>query len=157
MVPQASVFQHKLDFATGEIIEALRFARSESIRSGDVFGVTVNEATDRITVFKAKIAPLPVSPDYIVYHPVRKQLWDVRLAANPASSGVDVESTGGPFEYIGLAPQPTVLFNPRGRPFGVDITTGTRYRLDSQTKIKLNYQQSNKNISLDPINGRVTS
>lgn len=156
-IPRLSSYDAgKIDLAASEIVEALRFARAESMRSGDVFGVTVDEDADRVIVFKAKMDPLPIAPDYIVYHPVRKQLWDVSFGASPTTSGVDVDSTGGPFEYLGLAAQPTVLFNPRGRPFGVDTATGATYRLDEQTRIRLDYDEHDRDIQLDPMNGRVT-
>lgn len=146
----------RVDLAASEIAEALRFARAESMRMGDVFGVTVDKDTERVIVFKAKMSPLPVAPEFTVYHPVRKQPWDVQFGNDPTMAGVDVEDNPGPFEYLGLAPQPTVLFNARGRPFGVDITTGTTYRLDEDTEIKLDYNEQERGIQLDPINGRVT-
>ncbi len=146
----------KLDFAANEIVEALRFGRAESMRTGDVFGVTVIEAEERVIVFKARMNPLPVGPDFTIHHPVRKQLWDVRFDNDPTTAGVDIGNNPGPFEYLGLAPQPTVLFNARGRPFGVDVTTGTTHRLDGNTQIKLDYNEHQRDIELDPINGRVT-
>jgi hypothetical protein len=146
----------KVELAASEIAEALRFARAESMRTGEVFGVTVVEAEERVIVFKARMDPLPVAPDYTIYHPVRKQLWDVRFGETMALRGVEVDDQGGPFEYEGLSDQPTVLFNSRGRPFGVDAATGAMYRLDGNTRIRLDAGEFDADIQMDPMTGRVT-
>ena len=147
----------QVDLVASEIAEALRFARVESMRTGDVFGVTVDKDTERVIVFKAKMSPLPIAPEYTVYHPIRKQLWDVSFGSNPSTASVDVANASGPFEYVGLGAQPTVLFNARGQPFGVNTASGAIYRLDDSTNLLLNSPSGIQlQLQLDPINGRVS-
>jgi type II secretory pathway pseudopilin PulG len=146
----------QVELAASEIAEALRFARAESMRTGDVFGVTVDKDTERLIVFKVKMNPLPVAPEFTIYHPIRKQLWDVSFGSNLSTRSVDVANASGPFEYVGLAAQPTVLFNARGRPFGVDTASGQTYRLANSTAVSLTSAGNDAALlRLDPMNGRV--
>lgn len=70
----------RLGLAAEEIANAMRFARSESIRSGAPRAFIQQSAEKRIRVFRPDTSLSPWSPVYDVYHPLSKQLYDISLA-----------------------------------------------------------------------------
>jgi len=68
-----------LDLAAEEFAAAVRFARSESLRTGEPHGFFVQEANKRIRVFRADMGTNPPTLVYDVYHPVSKQPYVVDL------------------------------------------------------------------------------
>ncbi len=65
--------QQKLDLVAQQIAQALRFAHSEALRTGEHHGVTISQVTQTITVIKWDITTDPVSTELIPYHPLNKQ------------------------------------------------------------------------------------
>ncbi len=69
----------RLDFAAEELAQAMRYARSEAIRSGEPHGFRQQSRAKRIRVFRPDTSASPWTLKYDVYHPVSKQLYDVDL------------------------------------------------------------------------------
>ena len=74
VIPDSSpTSQQKLDLAANQIAQALRFAHSEALRTGEHYGVTISQVTQNITVQKWDMTTDPVSTELVPYHPVNKQ------------------------------------------------------------------------------------
>ena len=147
--------RQRLELAAQEIADALRFARDESVRTSGVLGVRVDRVAGRLTVFTPDLDALPIVPSATLDHPLRRQPWDLVLSASRWTAGVKVSNATGPFDLVGLTPQPAVYFDVRGHPFGLDPATGTRFRLAPSTAIALEHGDGGIQIQLDPIHGRV--
>lgn len=74
---------HEAALAADEIAQALRFARSESMRTGQTYGVHLNPGLRRVRVFSADGSTDPATAVYNVYHPVTKKLYTVDFDAHP--------------------------------------------------------------------------
>lgn len=146
-----------LDLAAGRVASALRFARTESIRTGDVHAVEILFDTEQIIVSQADMTQAspyppatPTDPASILIDPITKQPLDVRLADQNALAGTDVLTQ--PFNYD-VGDRRTVLFNAQGMPF--HKAADTFYRLnDGLVELALGGRQ--RNVRLDPVTGRVT-
>ncbi len=56
-----------LDLAAEEVAQAIRYARSESLRTGEIHGVEISQNTQRVVAYKADLTTTPVS---IACHPL---------------------------------------------------------------------------------------
>ena len=84
VVPQLSATDPaRLDAAAHEFAEAIRFARSEAIRTGQPHGFRQQNAQKRMRVYSLDTATSPWTLIYDVYHPVTKKLWDIKLDEHP--------------------------------------------------------------------------
>jgi type II secretion system protein H len=83
----------KLDLAAEEFAEAMRYARSEAMRSGQPHGFRQQATAKRMRVFRADTAVSPWLPIYDVYHPVSKNLYDVDLNTHPFAMADNVGRT----------------------------------------------------------------
>ncbi len=79
----SSTKPYELNLAADEIAQALRFARSESMRTGRTYGVHLNPAYRRIRVFQADLSTSPATAVYNVYHPVTKKLYSLDFDTHP--------------------------------------------------------------------------
>ena len=75
----------RLQQAADEFAAAMRFARSESIRTNIPHGFRQEVSQKRIRVFRLDETTNPPTLVYDVYHPVNKQLYEVPLAAAEAN------------------------------------------------------------------------
>lgn len=73
----------KIDLAAEEFAQAMRFARSEAIRTGQPHGFSQQSTAKRIRVFRADTGTSPWSLIYDVYHPLSKHLYDIQLNTHP--------------------------------------------------------------------------
>ena len=105
----------RLDLATSEVAGALRFARSEAIRTGRHHGARIESAQQRIRVYRLDVSGSPAVEEYVVAHPVDKQLFDVSLRSR--SFTPDGGITGVEFRFGGdPTPLESVAFDARGVP-----------------------------------------
>ena len=85
----------RLDAAAQEVIDALRYARIEAMRTGAFYGVdfSVDAATGtrRVRVFRTDTAS-PTIPVYDVMHPLDKKLYDRQLISGSATAGVSISA-----------------------------------------------------------------
>ena len=145
---------NKLDLAAEEVAQAFRFARSESIRSGEIHGIYINQTSGQVTVYKADITTTPVSIDTIVYHPISKLLFDFKVGNTPLTADVSISNTLNPFLY-GATRRQQLLFDVTGTPVWIDNTAGNTV-LSDEAKVQLSYQGVNRFVEVAPITGRVT-
>ena len=140
----------QLDLAAAEFAAAIRYARSESIRTGEPHGFRFLTNQYRIRVFSADTSASPWTWIWDVYNPVSKQLYDVTFPAD--LSAIDPPVTHN-FVYRGTCnTQGVIYFDANGTPRCLQPETVLldSYRLDLFT---LTGQRS---VNLDGITGRVT-
>ncbi len=141
---------HELDTAAAEFAAAIRFARTESIRTGKPHGFRFLTNQYRIRVFRADTQVNPWTWIWDVYHPIDKQLYDYTFPADLTGSAIPVEHAP---VYRGTCDrQGVVYFDEHGTPWCLEPETVLleSYRLDFAT------DTANASVTLDGITGRVT-
>ena len=140
----------QLQLVAEEYAAAMRFARSESIRTGEPHGFRFLTNQYRIRVFTADTSGSPWTWIWDVYHPVSKQLFDYTFP---------VELTGAATPVIHIPVyrgtcdrQGTIYFDANGTPWCLEPETVLldSYRLDITTT------EGQASVDLDGITGRVT-
>lgn len=110
----SSVTNRKLDVAVGEVENAMRFAYSEALRTGEAHGFEQPAGTQRIRVFRLDTGTNPPTPVYDVIHPITKQPYDIDLQShslaavdaltlNPVFRGACTQSERFSFDANGTA------------------------------------------------------
>ncbi|MGB5396844.1 MAG: GspH/FimT family pseudopilin [Gammaproteobacteria bacterium] len=143
-----------LDLAAEKIAEAVRYARSEAQRTGNVHGVEINQGTQRIVVYKANLATTPVSIASILYHPVSRQSFDFNLDSSTLTNGVRIINADDPFLYAS-GRNTNLLFNATGVPIWIDNASASTYSLEDGA-VELTYGRHNRTVRVAQITGRVT-
>lgn len=146
----SSVPDKKLQLAAAEYAAAMRFARSESIRTGEPHGFYQQTLQNKIRVFRLDTATQPATLVYDVYHPVEKSLYDfdLDLQSHAAADSVTRSAT-----YRGTCSQKNrVYFDANGTPW---CSEPTSILLES---FRLTFTSAGKElvVTLDAVTGRVT-
>ena len=145
-----SVENEELELAAAEFAAAIRFARSESIRTGQPHGFRFLVNQYRIRVFSADTAGSPWTWIWDVYHPIDKDLYDYTFPANLVGSATPVEHFP---VYRGTCDrQGVIYFDANGSPWCLEPETVLldSYRLD------FTMNDGQVVVRLDGITGRVT-
>ena len=150
---------HKLDRATEELAMALRFARDESVRTGEPHAFSVNGSDGNIggktiKIYKINLAS-PEDATAAVYHPVSKQPFDYNFVQQ--LGGARITSLIASFVYNRTANYSTnkVYFDKEGKPFHFsgtivnEVVTGGVYRLYFSGKIDLELNGQTKSVKLE--------
>ena len=148
----------KVELAANIVAEALRYARSESMRTGEIHGVLIDTNDSQalgkdITVFKADLGQSPFGNQGTLYHPINKQPYDLWLSENPTTSDVEFKNTGKPFIFDGIARQRYLFFNPQGQPIYVDDGNLFAY---VRGNIRLIDGDHGRKITIQPTTGKIT-
>lgn len=150
-VPVASPRNDKqLELAAQEFAAAIRFARTESIRTGLPHGFQFDTSQYRIRVFSAATSGSPWTSVWDIYHPIDKQLYDYTFPASLVGAGTPVTHS---HDYRGTCVEPgTIYFDRNGSPWCLEPETIllNAYQLD------LVGGSTQATVSLDGITGRVT-
>ena len=139
----------QLDMAAAEFAAAIRFARSESIRTGEPHGFRFLVNQYRIRVYTADTSGNPWTWTWDVYNPVSKQLYDYTFPTDLSSIEPPVTHT---FVYRGSCKsQGVIYFDANGTPWCLNPETVLldSYRLDLSTATET------ASVTLDGITGRV--
>jgi len=140
----------KLDLAAEEIAQAMRFARSEAIRTGEPRGFRLQRVEKRIRVFRPDTSASPWPLNYDVYHPVSKKLYDVELDTHPFAQ---VDSLNHNRVYRGVCIKAgSVYFDSSGIPRCSDPETVLLEQFD----VTLTLGNHTRAVTLNGITGRVT-
>ena len=147
--------EETVDLAAAEVADALRFARSEALRTGAVHGIRVNRTTAQVTVYRPTLFPATDPPTIaaVLYHPVDKRSYDFNLTRGDMTAGVTVTNPTAPFNFTGLGVRGDLLFDATGTPFY--LTGAAVYRL-AGGEILLAKGAASRTVSLQPLTGRVT-
>jgi type II secretion system protein H len=140
----------KLDLAAAEIAAAMRFARSESIRTGEPHGFRYIGTETRIRIYRVDTSGSPWTRVYDVYHPLTKQLHDYTISAQllGPTGAVNRDSV-----YRSTCDQPrSVYFDANGTPWCLVPETAL---LDHFT-LAIELAAQTATVRVDGISGRVT-
>ena len=156
VVPDSSpTSQQKLDLVANQIAQALRFAHSEALRTGEHHGVTISQVTQTITVKKWDMTTDPVSTELVPYHPVSKQNFVFDADGLTLAPGTSISNSSDIFLYNSIGRRRSLIFDPRGIPVWVLGSDDSVYRL-IEGIVKLSNGQSRRDITVAPLTGRVT-
>jgi len=156
VIPDSSpTSQQKLDLVAGQIAQALRFARAESLRSGEHYGVTISQVTQTVTVQKWDLTTDPVSTELVPYHPVDKRAFVFDADRISLAPGVSITNSSDIFNYLTIGRRRSLIFDPQGVPVWVLGADGSVYRLLDGI-VELSNGQNQRRIEVAPLTGRVT-
>ena len=140
----------QLELVAEEFAAAMRFARSESIRTGEPHGFRFLTNQYRIRVFTADTTGNPWTWVWDAYHPVSKQLYDYTFPADLVGTAIPVVHTP---VYRGNCDRPgAVYFDANGTPWCLEPET---VLLDTY-QLTITAAAGQTTVSLDGITGRVT-
>lgn len=149
----------KLDLVAYNVAEALRYARSEALRSGEIHGVLIDtnnsdsQAKD-ISVFIPDLSGNPFGILQILNHPLNKQAYDFFLEKIPLAGGVKFASSTEPFSFAGISgTRKYLFFNKNGVPVWLENSVLSRF---TGGDIQLQYSDLTRTISIQPVTGKVT-
>ncbi|MGI9234038.1 MAG: pilus assembly FimT family protein [Woeseiaceae bacterium] len=145
----------KLRLAAENVANAIRFARSEALRTGDGHGLTISQVTQEVTVKKYDLTTAPISELYTLTHPIDKQPYDFNVNTRATTQGVTISNTQDVFNYTGLGGRRSLIFDANGTPKWIVGSGPTTYLL-SDGNIELSYGNQQRVVSVAPITGRVT-
>jgi prepilin-type N-terminal cleavage/methylation domain-containing protein len=145
----SSVDEQRLQRAAVEVADAIRFARSEALRTATFHGVRGDVAQQRVRLFRLVDSGGTPIPEYTVRNPVDKKLYDLQLDAPPLA--VKLEAVD--FSYTGVGSQEYLGFAPTGEP-AYEIS-GVQRRLTAGT-ITLSYRGGQRLVRVAAVTGRVT-
>ncbi len=112
---------NQLNLATEEIAEAMRFARSEAIRTGEPRGFNLQSSVKRIRVFRLDTSSLPWGQVYDVRHPISKKLYNIDFNTHPFAKA-DSLSEAATFR-ASCNKTGEIYFNSNGNAFCLDPQT----------------------------------
>jgi len=139
-----------LDLAAQEFAAAMRFARSESIRTGELHGFGQQSSAKRIRVFRLDQGTSPATLIFDVYHPIDKQLYDVDLNVESLAAADSLIRTA---VFRGSCNQEgNIYFDGNGTPWCADPDTS----LVDRFEVEMLSGVDSRTLELDPITGRVT-
>lgn len=146
----SSASDKRLELIADEFAAAMRFARSESLRTGKPHGFRFLTNQYRIRVFSADTSISPWTWVWDAYHPIDKDLYDYTFPADLVGSVAPVAHTP---VYRGTCNRPGVIyFDANGTPWCLEPET---VLLDSyQLDIVIGPRRTT--VNLDGITGRVT-
>ena len=136
----------QLSLAANEVANALRFARSETLRTGTPHGVDIEVSENRIRVFR--LAPGPV---YDVYHPVSKQLHELDTDTHTLLASISLSTFSDTYKS-GCANPAQIAFQTNGAPAcAADLSV-----VLEQGVLTLTDGVSTRDVTLHGYTGRVT-
>ena len=141
--------EKSLEFAADEFAAAMRFARTESIRTALPHGFRQESGAKRIRVFRLDTGTSPPTLIYDVYHPISKQLYDIQLDLDPFGAADTLNRTA---VYRGTCNQQgNVYFDASGTPWCADPETILldTFAVDMALGVII------RTVSLDRVTGRV--
>jgi prepilin-type N-terminal cleavage/methylation domain-containing protein len=140
----------KLDLATMEVADAMRFARSEAMRLGIEHGVRQQSVEKRVRVVSMNMATNPATLVFDKYHPIDKQIYDRDLNGQPFDFSGSINQA--PVFRGGCDSPEDIYFDAGGTPWCADPDD----ILVDNVVITLSLDGKTRSVILHGINGRVT-
>lgn len=142
--------EKRLELAADEFAAAMRFARSESIRTGKPHGFQQTVSDKRIRVFSLDESTSPPTLTYDIYHPVDKQLYDIEL---DLQSHAAADSLNRNVVFRGTCNKnDSAYFDSNGTPWCTDPVTV----LLQSFEVQFDLAGARRTVTVDGITGRVT-
>lgn len=141
---------NQLELAAEETAEAMRYARSEAIRTGEPHGFNLQPSVKRIRVFRLDTSSLPWDQVYDVRHPISKKLYDVDFNTHPFAKA-DSLSEAATFR-ASCNKTGEIYFNSNGNAFCLDPQT----ILLEKFTVVLKLDKHTQSVTLNGFTGRVS-
>lgn len=153
-IPSAApVAGFQADAAAGEVELALRFARDEALRTGELRMVRCEQQLNRVRVV-ARRAFGTILYDSAVQHPGSRQPYSVPLATTPAGS--DATLAGCSFTFSEGAAAAEVAFDANGMPVRGSGDEETRKQALASGAIVVRIGNTVRTVTVG-VTGRVTT
>ena len=121
-IPSFRSAEHQqLDLAAEEFATTIRYARSEAMRVGEPRGFRQEPSAKRLRLFRPDTATSPWTAIYDIYHPVSRQLVDIKLDEHPFAAA-DTLSLSATFRGT-CNTAGEIYFDARGTPWCTDPET----------------------------------
>ena len=149
----STVNPHKLDLAASEIAGAIRFARSEAVRTGQPHGIAFELGGLAVKVFRASAPANPGDPvgvpAYDVYDPISKHPYSVNLNEHAFA---EVDGVVKQTSFVGsCVDQDLLYFDSAGSAWCGDPGNAL---LDEAT-LDYVFDGQSRTVKLDGVTGRV--
>ncbi len=149
--------QAQVDLASEKVAAALRFTRSEAIRTGIPHGIVIDhddsDATGQdIVVYQLDTGGNPFRIDHVVFQPVSKQPYDIRLLDAGVNLAVVIRSSTPVFNFDTVGRSQHLHFDPSGRP--VHYASGAVHRL-RDASITIGEGAYTRSVTLGVLSGQV--
>ena len=133
-----------------QFAEAIRYARIESIRTGQPHGFRFFPTQERIRVFSADTGTNPPTLVWDVYHPIDKQLYDYTLPPEAAKASNPVKRVS---VYRGTCDTPGIVYFDAN---GTSWCNDPNNILVDYFDLEINVGSGQSVVHLDGLTGRVT-
>lgn len=143
--------ESKLELAVADIADAIRFAHSEAIRTGEPHGINADYFAKRIRVYHLDTSVDPFVLHYDMYDPLTKQLYDLRF--NTGANDVEIASVYIKFKGAFF---PTSFLGFSGGTGLPKYNGSGTVRMLETAYIDLSLDGVTKRISVSPMTARVT-
>ena len=111
--------EQRVEAASQEVLNALRYARSESIRKNTYHAIRVLVDTT-VSVHELESPTDSLETSNLALHPHSKAPFTLQLNQNASTRGVSFHSASGAFQAGGTTARKELYFTPQGRPFAYD-------------------------------------
>jgi prepilin-type N-terminal cleavage/methylation domain-containing protein len=145
----------KLELVATQVAEAIRFARSEAIRTGEVHSVKVSHNDEAITAEKTDLTVQPASVESVLRHPISRQLYEIVVDTAGSAMGAEITNNSDVFNYAGLGDRKRLMFTAQGIPVFIRPIAGETFHL-TDGQIQLQLGGINRTVVVQPYTGRVT-
>jgi len=135
-------------------MQAIRMARSESLRTGEMHGLTISQDTQVIEVKKYDLTTAPITTEFTLYHPLEKQVYEFNVEEEPLTAGVTISNTQDAFLFSDNLRRKSVLFDRTGAPVWFFGSTDEIFPL-TDGSVQLSYGNDTRTIKISPFTGRV--
>lgn len=145
------VAEARADTAAGEIVQALRFARQEAMRSGAYRMLRCDAVRNEVSVY---IPDTTGAAATMLKHPLSKMDYTVNLAQAPAGSNIAL--TACRFQFADRTTAATLAFDGNGNPVRGTGTAADQAQALSSGAVVLGAGNVTRTVAVD-VNGRVTT
>ncbi len=135
-----------VDVAVAELGAAMRYARSEAMRTGTPHGFAYDPASGTLQLYSLDHLQQPV---FDILHPLTKQLYAYQFALHPLFEGLQL---AGAMQFEGVK-HTQLTFDPRdGSPYA--LIAGARHRLD-EAWTSVSDGARSVTLRVQPVTGRL--
>ncbi len=143
----------RLEAARSEVAAALRFARSEALRTGEDRAVQIDHGNEEVLVYEPDFSGGPLAVGPLLLDPLAKHPYSFYVHELPAAKGVEIVNTQPVFDFESIGPEQDVLFDASGLAV-YQNPGGDRVPLVSAS-ILVGSDAGSREVRLSPL-GRVT-
>ena len=153
-IPNASPLANaRNDVATAEVLQAIRFAQREAVRTGAWHTVKIDTSTQSLRVYRLT-ASGPEDTSLPVLHPVDKRPYNVAFASGSTQATI----ARAVFTYDGGANTNlnTLSFGPDGTPALLTGSNDKDVKIMKAGTVTIRYGNVQRDLAIDTVTGRVS-